>query len=102
MSQQDNLHEIRKAALDRAERSEKSFRLALFGGLAWEALFLVAFLLAADLSNPLHRLLLIATVGSYSVVVIGLVALGAHITRNTLRVLKAIDLLEPRAAEELR
>jgi hypothetical protein len=60
----------------------------------WEFLFLLAFLLMADLSNRLHVLLLIATVGSYSMIVIGLFALGAHVNRAVLRVLKAIELLQ--------
>jgi hypothetical protein len=36
-------------------------------------------------------LLLLGTVMSYSVIVLGLVALGAHINRGFLRVLQAID-----------
>ena len=43
--------------------------------------------------NRLHLLLLLATVGSYSLVAIGLIALGAHVNRGVLRVLKAIELL---------
>ena len=53
---------------------------------------LVAFLLAADFSNRTHLLLLIATVGGYTVVVVGLVALGAYVNRAVLRVLKAVEL----------
>ena len=57
-----------------------------------EASFLVALLLAADLSNRTHLLLLIATVSSYSIVVLGLVALGEHLNRGVLRILKAVEM----------
>ncbi|MBD0372071.1 MAG: hypothetical protein ICV60_14615 [Pyrinomonadaceae bacterium] len=46
------------------------------------------------MSNRLHLLLLIATAGSYSIVVIGLIALGAHVNRGVLRILKALELLK--------
>jgi hypothetical protein len=32
----------------------------------------------------------------YSILILGMFALGAHTTRNTLRVLKALELLETR------
>jgi hypothetical protein len=85
--------EIRAAALARISRSERNFKLAFLGAAMLEALFLVTFLLLADLSNRMHILLLIATVGGYSIVVLGLVALGEHINRSVLRVLNAIELL---------
>lgn len=94
MSDAANLDNVRGKVLADIERSERNFKLVFFIAAIWEALFLVAFVLAADFSNRLHLLLLIATVGSYSLVVIGLVALGAHVNRGVLRVLKAIELLK--------
>jgi hypothetical protein len=93
MSEKANLDAVRSEALARINRSERNFKLAFFAAVAVEALFLVTFLLAADLSNRMHLLLLIATVGSYSIVLLGLVALGAHMNRGVLRILKAIELL---------
>lgn len=93
MSEKVNLDAVRSEALARINRSERNFKLAFFAAVAVEALFLVTFLLAADLSNRMHLLLLIATVGSYSIVLLGLVALGAHMNRGVLRILKAIELL---------
>ena len=90
----NDLDSIRTAALDRIERSARNFRLAFFAAAAFEGLFLIAFLAAADLHNRLHVLLLLATVGSYTIVVLGLVALGAHLDRGTLRALKAIEALQ--------
>jgi hypothetical protein len=94
MSDGINLNAVRAEALARVERSERNFKLAFFGALAFEALFLVVFLLAADFTNRTHVLLLIATVGGYTVVVLGLVVLGAHVSRGVARVLKAVELLK--------
>jgi hypothetical protein len=94
MSERVNLDAVRGEALARIERGERNFKLAFFAAVVFEAIFLAAFLLAADFSNRIHVLLLIATVGSYTVVVLGLVALGAHVSRGVARILKAIELLK--------
>jgi hypothetical protein len=57
------------------------FKLAVFAGALVELAFLVAFLMLADFSQRLHVLLLLATVAAYTIVVIGLVALGAYLRR---------------------
>ena len=94
MSERVNLDAVRGEALARIERGERNFKLAFFGAVAFEALFLVVFLLAADFSNRTHVLLLVATVGGYTVVALGLVTLGAHVSRGFARVLKAVEMLE--------
>ena len=92
MAQNVNLDSVRAAALARIDRSERNFKLAFFGAAIVETAFVVSFVLLADLSNRLHVLLLISTVSCYSIVVLGLVALGAHINRGIARVMKAIEL----------
>ena len=87
------LDEVRAAALARVDRSERNFKLAFVGALVIETAFILSFLLLADLSNRLHLLLLISTVSCYSIVVLGLFALGAHINRGVARLLKAVELL---------
>ncbi|HEX8560010.1 MAG TPA: hypothetical protein VF668_18075 [Pyrinomonadaceae bacterium] len=94
MSERVNLDAVRGEALARIERGERNFKLAFFSACAFEALFLALFLLAADFSNRTHLLLLIATVGGYTVVVLGLFALGAHVSRGVARVLKAVETLD--------
>lgn len=93
MAQSVNLDSVRAAALARIDRSERNFKLALFAGFVVEGAFIVSFLLLADFSNRLHLLLLISIVSCYSIVILGLVALGAHINRGIARVLKAVELL---------
>jgi hypothetical protein len=94
MSEKVNLDEVRAAALTRIDRSERNFKLAFIGAGIVESLFVVSFLLLADLTNRMHLLLLISTVSCYSIVVLGLMALGAHINRCVARVLKAVELLQ--------
>lgn len=94
MSQKVDLDGVRAAALARIDRSERNFKLAFLGAFIVESLFIVIFFLLADLSNRIHVLLLISTVSCYTIVVLGLVALGAHINRGVARVLKAVELLQ--------
>jgi hypothetical protein len=87
----ERLDAVRAEVLARVDRAERNYKLAFFGAAALEGLFLALFLFVADLANKTHVLLLIATVMSYTILVLGLVALGAHVNRATLRVLQAID-----------
>ncbi len=93
MATEKNTDEIRGAALDHIERSERHYKLAFFGAVGVETFFLAGFLLLADLANRTHLLLLLTTVATYTIVALGLVALGARVNRSTLRVLKAVELL---------
>ncbi len=96
MSQNVDLDAVRVAALARIDRSERNFKIAFFGAAIVESAFIASFLLLADFSNRLHVLLLISTVSCYTIVVLGLVALGAHVNRSIARVLKAVELLPNR------
>lgn len=87
-----NLDHIRGAALDRIDKSERQFKWALLGAAIVEFIFLVIFLLAMERGNRTHLLLLIGTVGSYTVIVSGLIALGTYMNQNTARILRAIEL----------
>ena len=77
----------------RIDRSERNFKLAFICVAIVEFAFLVSFVLLADLANRLHVLLLISTVSCYTIVGMGLMALGAHVNRAIARVLKAVELL---------
>lgn len=88
-----NLDHVRGAALDRIEKSARQVKWLMAGAALFEGLFLVTLLLVMDLSNRTHLILLIATVGSYTVIILGLVVLGAHVNHCTARILKAIELV---------
>src|SRR5262245_20689164 len=91
-----NLDRIRGAALDRIERAARAYVWAFSLAAVVEGGFLLAFLFLADFSNRLHVLLLLTTVATYTLVGLGLVALGAHVNRCTDRVLQAIELSSKR------
>jgi hypothetical protein len=92
MAQDINLDTVRAAALARIDRSERNFKLAFFAAGLVETAFIAGFLMLADFSNRLHLLLLISTVSCYSIVGLGLFALGAHINRGIARVLKGLEI----------
>lgn len=93
MSDVNKVNEVRQTTLDRIERNERHYKVAFICAAIVEACFLASFLLLADFSNRLHVLLLIMTIAIYTILMFGLMALGSHVNRNTLRVLKAIELL---------
>ncbi len=90
----EKINEIRSNTLNLIERNERNYKFSFVGAAFVELLFLVAFLLLADFSNRVHLLLLIMTIVIYTIMAFGLLALGLHVNRNTLRVLNAIELLE--------
>jgi len=90
----EKINEIRSNTLNQIERNERNYKFSFIGAAFVELLFLVAFLLLADFSNRVHVLLLIMTIVIYTIMAFGLLALGLHVNRNTLRVLNAIELLE--------
>ena len=91
MNTNPDLDRLRHSTLERIDRAERHFKLAFVGAALIELAFLVAFLLLADLSQRLHVLLLLSTIATYTLVGIGLVALGAWDRRNTLLVLKGME-----------
>ena len=86
--------EIRNSVMKKIERNELNYRLSFVAVAMLEALFLIGYLLMADLSDRLHVLLLFSTVMIYSILAMGLIALGTHGTRNTLKILKALEMME--------
>jgi hypothetical protein len=79
-------------ALSRVDQAERHYRQAFFAAVGVEAAMLPLYLALADLGNRTHVLLLIAMVATYTIVGLGLLALGAHVNRNTQRILRALQL----------
>jgi hypothetical protein len=94
MATESDLDKMRKGALERIERGERNFKAAFFFAALLEACFLAGFLLLADLHNRLHLLLLISTMAVYSIVGMGLVALGSYVKKQTHLILQALDARE--------
>ena len=91
MNDRSTLDRARESALDRIDRAERRFRTMFYLAAVFEALFLGTFLLLADLHERTHVLILLGAVGVYTLVALGLFALGAHVSRCAERVLRAID-----------
>ncbi len=87
----EKINEIRSNTLNQIERNERNYKFSFVGAAFVELLFFVAFLLLADFSNRVHVLLLIMTIVIYTIMAFGLLALGLHVNRNTLRVLNALE-----------
>ena len=86
-----DLDRVREHVLDRMERSERVTKLAIFGAALLEVLlFAVAFRLV-DWRDPLHKLLFVFSVLSYTILALGLIALGGHVSRSVARVLAALE-----------
>jgi hypothetical protein len=88
----NKLDEIRTNTLAKIEQNERNYKFAFVGVALVEGAFFAAFIVLADFSNRAHLLLLLTTIAIYTIVGFGLVALGLHVNRNTLRVLRAIEL----------
>ncbi|MGI8497313.1 MAG: hypothetical protein ACR2OG_07010 [Gemmatimonadaceae bacterium] len=85
------LDTIRSGVLDRMERAERNVRLGILGAAVAElALFAFAFTMV-DWHNRVERLLFVFATLSYTIIALGLVALGAHVTRSVGRVVAAMD-----------
>ena len=87
----NDLETMRANALAKIDRAERWFKLSLYGAVIFEGLFTIGVLAFADFHNRLHLLLVCCTGLIYMPVVLGLMALGAHVNRCTLRVLARLD-----------
>ena len=88
----DRLDSIRHGVLARMERAERNMKLAIYGAAFMELLLFALVLLMFDLRDRVERLVFVTAVLSYTILVLGLVALGAHVTRPVGRI---VALLEP-------
>ncbi len=87
----NDLDQLRANALAKIDRAAMWFRLSLWGALLFEGLFTIGILYFADFSNRLHLLIVCCTGVIYMPVILGLLALGAHVNRCTLRILARMD-----------
>ena len=86
-----NVSDARLNALAQIERTERQYRMAFFGALAVEAALLGGLLSLANFNDRVHVLLIVGFVGSYSLVLLALIALGVHVTRVGLKIVRAVE-----------
>jgi hypothetical protein len=82
--------------LDRMDHHARMTKLAILGAAAVEGLLMVIALLKVDWADSTHVLLFVFSVLGYTIVALGLVALGAHVSRVGARVVAALDGRSPR------
>jgi hypothetical protein len=87
----NDLEQIRANALKQMDRAERNFKSALFGAVIFEAFFTGGIIYFSNWRDPLHMLIVCCAGLIYMPVILGLVALGAHINRGILRVLARLD-----------
>ncbi len=86
----NDLDTIRESVLDNMEHHERMVRLAIFGAVALEGVLLIIVLLTIDWRDATQKLVFVTSILSYSILALGLAALGAHVSRTVGRVLAAI------------
>jgi hypothetical protein len=94
MSKTADTDRVRNNILNSIDKREKTYIYFIPAGAVIESLFMLAFIMWADFSNPLHKLLFIATMASYSIVIMGIFGLAFYVNRILQRILKAIELME--------
>src|SRR5258705_9929997 len=83
----------RPQALGRVEGADGARRFSLLAASLVEGAFLVAFVVLADFGNRLHLLLFLSALALYWMLGLGLLALGAHNSRNTQLILRMLEAL---------
>jgi len=77
--------------LERMDRHHQRMRLALLAAAAVEGLLMVVAILRLDWKDDTQVLLFLFSVLSYTILALGLVALGAHVSRVGARVVAALE-----------
>jgi hypothetical protein len=77
--------------LEQMDREAQRVRLAVIGAAMVEALLMVIALVKIDWKNDTHVLMFVFAVLGYTIIALGLAALGAHVSRVGARVVAALD-----------
>jgi hypothetical protein len=99
MSGPAQLDDIRRAALDSVEASQRLWKRAITWFAVAEGTCWLAYVLLAYFAFPTSVLIGVATVLVYSTTFVSVMGLRFHLDSCTQRVLKAIESLAPNAAE---
>jgi len=86
-----DLDTIRTSVLDRIERHARNVRFAILGAALAEAALMAIALLKLDFSNRFEVVVFVLFILTYTVIGLGLIALGAHMSRIGDRVLAALE-----------
>ena len=90
MTTTTDLDSIRTGVLARMERHARNVRLAIGAGVALELLLIATAAMKLEFSNRFEVLVFAFFVLNYTIVVLGLAALGAHVSRVGDRILATL------------
>lgn len=82
-----------RTALDRLDRANRNVTIVIVTAAMVEFVLLAVVLLNISFGDPLHRLVFLLAMLTYFTLGLGLVALGAHVTRVQERLLNALEVL---------
>ena len=88
---------IREGVIRRMEQQAQTIRFIMLGAAGVEAIMLGLALYLVDWQQRTHVLLFVFSVLGYTIIVLGLVALGAHVSRTANRIVAALETLTVRA-----
>lgn len=86
-----DLDKIRGSVLDRMDRSTRLMKVALIGAAIAEAALLGEGIVSIDFSVRQERVMYLLFLAAYMIITLGMIALGAHISRTAYRVISALE-----------
>lgn len=87
----NDLAGVRKSVLDEMERAEHAKKGAIIAGAILEAVLLGVAVWLLEPGDRFQSMVFVLFILSYMIPCIGLIALGSHVSRSTLRILAALE-----------
>ncbi len=88
---QSQSDDVVTGVLDRMDHNARTRRLAILGAAVAEGLLMLIAILKLDWRDSTQVLLFVFAVLGYTIVALGFIALGAHVSRVGARVVAALD-----------
>jgi hypothetical protein len=88
------LDAVRSSVLDEIERTERSRTIAIAGFAVVEAGLLSSAIWLIDWSQRMQVVVFVLFLLTYLMTVLGMLALGSHVSRNTLRIIAAMHAMQ--------
>jgi hypothetical protein len=85
-----NIDDIRKGVLDKMEAANRRVQMLIILAALVEGLIITGALLLTNWKDPLHRLVLLVSTGTWTLLAVGFSVLGAHVTRVASRTVAAL------------
>ena len=85
-----NIDDLRKGVLDKMDAANRRVQMLVILAALVEALIIAAALFITDWKDPLHRLVLVVSTGTWTLLAIGFAVLGSHVTRVASRTVAAL------------